>query len=398
MDSEDLGTLYEEVGERFGIEFDYYLGEVGTVGELYHYILWKLGLEKRDTACLCPPTFFALREQLATTFSLDPKSISLDTPLRQLIPWRGRRRIWRKLEESMDLEFPSLCDAPGAVVWVAFICIAIAFPLQVLLIGAYITYFGDASRLLWVVMIAIVALTFGPVAALVSRFARPFRFRLPPGIRTVGQLVECLVSINAVKLRQRFHPETTRSGYKPTSNSVARSGCAHTSAFLRIRKALIEVTDPYPTPIQPETSLAHVLDEYPRRSTWRALRRNLGWTIPNLRRSGLVVGLCVAGYFPVAWLLYAEYKNLWLTVFAAIPYGILMGIGTKPLAVHLPIRCETVGGLAKAVTSLNYGRIATEYRTANAKEVWNILSDLMVELFDLPKEDVKPDMSLADSV
>ncbi len=49
------------------------------------------------------------------------------------------------------------------------------------------------------------------------------------------------------------------------------------------------------------------------------------------------------------------------------------------------------------VMQFKSARIAAEYTTANAKEVWDILSDLMVELLDLPKEDVKPDMSLADS-
>jgi hypothetical protein len=68
-----------------------------------------------------------------------------------------------------------------------------------------------------------------------------------------------------------------------------------------------------------------------------------------------------------------------------------------PLAVDFPTGRETVADLAKAVTDLNYGRIAVEYDSANPDEVWSILRDLVAEASGLRSEDVTPDTPLVDA-
>lgn len=57
MDADDATYLFEIVRQRFDIEFDSYADEAGTVGDLYKYVLWKLGLRQREEACLCTIPF-----------------------------------------------------------------------------------------------------------------------------------------------------------------------------------------------------------------------------------------------------------------------------------------------------------------------------------------------------
>lgn len=396
MDCEDLGTLYEEVGERFGIEFDYYLGEVGTVGDLYHYILWKLGLEKRDAACLCPPTFFALREQIATMFSLDPKSISLDTHLKQLIPWRGRCRNWRQLQETMNLEFPPLCDARGAVIWAGLFWSLIVYPLGLFLLILYVEEFILSTSTILLVAAFIAILASGIVIPL--HFNKYFQRRFPPGCRTVGELVEYLVGMNANRLRLRFDSKLTALKAEGVEPETADSRCTYLSAFFQIRKAIAETTGHDARSIQGSTRLSEIVGRFGRRSTWRLLQFNLRWELPELVRSRFVVGVCVAGYVGI---LVANIRQLsdapfiwWLI----IPYAILAYLCTIPLAVHFPKDCRTVNDLAVSVVDLNYGQIAGAYDSLNSREIWASLQRLISQTASVNVDDVTLEMPLLDAV
>jgi hypothetical protein len=392
MDDEDFELLRNQIHERFDIEFDSYAAEVGTVGGLHSYILWKLGLTHREEACLCPPTFFALRKALASQLGLDSTTITLDSSLAKLLPWRRRRRLWRKLSESSNLEFPELRDNPGMTLGAALVYIAMAIPMfGVFLIYDYSSFAAVAAMLVLILVLQV------PIWLLFVRLGRLVQFRLPYGCQTVGELVKYLVALNPVQLRERFGAQSLAA---ETARSVAKQGlphCTNVAVFARIRKAFVKSIGCYRSTIRPETLLLHVMDGCRRRSTWEAVERNLGWKLPELRRSRFVVGLCAVGYFVFAWLAYREHGNLWLSLLLAFPYSIFAYYCTMPLAVDFPTGRETVADLAKAVTDLNYGRIAVEYDSANPDEVWSILRDLVAEASGLRSEDVTPDTPLVDA-
>lgn len=389
MDDEDFELLHNQICECFGIEFDSYAAEVGTVGGLHSYILWKLGLTHREEACLCPPAFFALRKVLASQLGMESTTISLDSSLAEMFPWRRRRRTWRELSEALDLEFPELRDSPGMTLGAALLYIAVAIPMfGVFLIYDYSSFAPVAAVLVLILLLQV------PIWLLLVRLGRLVQFRLPYGCQTVGELVKYLVALNPVQLRERFGAQSLAA---ESARSVAKQGrphCTNVAVFARIRKAFVESIGCYPSTIRPETLLLHVMDGCRRRSTWETVERNLGWKVPELRRSRFVVGLSSAGYFVLAWMTYREYGSLWLSALLAFPYSIVAYYCTMPLDVHFPKGCEAVKELTKAVTGLNYGRIAAEYDSVKPDEVWSILRDLVVEASGLPGEDVTPDTPL----
>ena len=400
MDSEDMACLYDRVGESFGIEFDSYVTEVGTVGSLYDYIAWKLGLAKREASCLCPPTFFALRKAFTTQFGMDAKAVSLNLPLAKLMPWRRRRRMWRRLSETLDLEFPELQDAPGATIGAALIWVIAAIPLTILLVASLI---DDNLRIIQTRLVAFLAMAVllglglqVPVWLLLIRASRLFQFRFPYGCRTMGDLVVYLVELNSTRMRSRFSSRSAQAEGSQDYVEHTRSRCTHAAAFLRIRKALAETNGRVQKSIRSETRLAEVVGRFGRRTTWRILELNLDWDLPALVRSRFVVGLCIAGYIAILAMNMHEISDIPLIWWLAIPYLVLAYLCTIPLAVHFPRGCESVKDLAKVVTDLNYGRIATEYDSVNADEVWSVLRDLVAEVSGLPREDVGPDMPLVD--
>lgn len=389
MDGEDLGTLYEEVGERFGIEFDYYLGEAGTVGDLYHYILWKLGLEKRDTACLCPPTFFALRKVLVEQLGAD--SITLDTKLASLLPWWRRRKTWQKLGDAMDLEFPKLEDLPGAAVGAALAWVAVCLPLTVLLVAWLI----DENSTNWQVAASVLLglCLQVPFWLLLVRTSRSVQIRLPYHCRTVGQLVDCLVVLNPNQPTSRYRPE-----HVDENAASHRSRCTYLTTFLRIRKALAGTTGHDPRGIQGSTHLSEIVGRFGRRSTWRLLQFNLRWELPELVRSRFVVGVCVAGYVGILVANIRQLTDTPLIWWLIIPYAILAYLCTIPLAVHFPKDCRTVNDLAVSVVDLNYGQIAGAYDSLNSREIWASLQRLISQTASVNVDDVTLEMPLLDAV
>jgi hypothetical protein len=398
MDSEDVGILYDEVADRFGIEFDPYLAELGTVGDLYHYILWKLGLEKRDAACLCPPTFFALRRELAGLREVDAKSISLQSRLKDLFPWWSRKSIWRKLEDAMGIEFPGLCDARGAVVWVGIFYSLVVLPLCFLGIVLFMSAVEERTSL-----VRLIGATAAYIAALAGLIVLPIGMnrlcqrQFPYDCRTVGDLIESLVALNPNRLRARFDPNYL--GAKDTPDEVEGTGtpCTHVPAFFQIRKILAETTGHDPKSFRLDTPLVEVMGRFGRRTTWRLLGFSLGWKLPDLERSRTVVGVCILGFVAILAGNIRGISDIPLFWWLPIPYLILAYLCTIPLAVHYPKECQSVGDLARIAIELNYGRIAAEYNSLSADEVWSNLRKLVAQTADVALDDVSPETPLVDT-
>lgn len=395
MDEEGLCCLHEDVGEAFGIEFDSYADEAGTVGDLYKYVLWKLGLRQREEACLCPPTFFALRQALATQTGRDAKSIALDTRLQDLLPWGRRRGMWRKLSEDLDLELPELRDARGAVVWAGVLWVCVGIPLSVLLAAVLIDENSSDAR--WLVAVGLALALQGPIWFFLIWLSRLAQRRLPEDCGTVGELVRYLVLLNPNNLRARFTSMASVNTPHVPAIERPQPHCTYLAAFLHVRQALIETTGYFPEPIRTNTPLAGVVGPVGRRSTWRILGLSLGWELPELRRSRWVIALCVLGYLVMLATQMREFNDLPLLWRLAIPYCFMAYICTIPLAVHFPKNCATVRELSKAVTKLNYGRIARENDSLHPNEVWSVLRDLVAEISGIRREDVSEDMPLRDS-
>src|SRR6516162_9558973 len=73
----------------------------GTVGELYAYVLERLG-GTRWPHCLGIPVFYRVRRALADCLGARAESVTPADELAPLLPTRGRRRAWRELGRALD--------------------------------------------------------------------------------------------------------------------------------------------------------------------------------------------------------------------------------------------------------------------------------------------------------
>jgi hypothetical protein len=388
--------LYAKLIEVFDIDVDSYAGETTTMGDLHDYVLWKLGLARRDVPCLCPPTFFALRAAMAESLDTDRDAIKPETSLAELIPIRKRRSTWRQLTTRLGWRFPDLEDPPGLVVGVAFLWALGVFPLSIFLIVCL----AGKEGLFMYVGIALTLLSQVPFAIVMSRLFRPLQVRIPHSCRTVGELVECVVSLNAPELQTRFASSASKKRDSPLSAVPQPHRCTYTAAFLALRKALASALGMRPRLLRPHTPLAHLIPPLARRKCWRNLRAALRWRLPGLLRAPWVVFLCASVYLVaigvcarLASLGFAESVRMaWLFLF---PYAIVAHLATRPFAIHPPTNCATFGDLTHAVINENYGRIARQYASASPDEVWSVLCAMVSGLDGRLPKTISRDMPLS---
>jgi len=103
----DFVELILEVEEEFGIDIeDEEAEECSTVGALHRLVLSKLKAGKGRNG---PPTacaFWRLRQGLMEVAGVGRRRVRPETRLEELIPRRGRRAAWERLEARTGLRLP----------------------------------------------------------------------------------------------------------------------------------------------------------------------------------------------------------------------------------------------------------------------------------------------------
>jgi acyl carrier protein len=104
----DLAVLSMEIEEEFGVTFVRAEVPIGTVGEVYEYILnWRqIAL---DGICLSGAIFYRVRRALCRQLGLAPRQVRPESYLEELIPMQDRRRHWDRFRgEVMPFALPDL--------------------------------------------------------------------------------------------------------------------------------------------------------------------------------------------------------------------------------------------------------------------------------------------------
>jgi hypothetical protein len=93
---EDTCDLLRVIEASFGVKFteDEFV-EAKTIGELADCIFTKLA-QPLSEKCLSAVVFYRLRRTFIRLFDTSRANITPETPLRELMPWRGRKRQWRR--------------------------------------------------------------------------------------------------------------------------------------------------------------------------------------------------------------------------------------------------------------------------------------------------------------
>lgn len=170
-----------------------------------------------------------------------------------------------------------------------------------------------------------------------------------------------------------------------------RKRCLTSAAFYRIRRALCEVMNLRRRDIRPETKLSGVIPLRGRRHNWKRFQDVLKLEVPPLYPHFFLIASFAAVICVVPRVIGIELSILELLFlyFFAFIFSAIFLMKCAPIVVSaLP---STVGSLAERVALTNASRLADEMGGLNKKEVWAIVSKIVIEHLGVKPEQVTPE-------
>ena len=174
----ELVEILMEVEETFGIIIsDDDAPQIRTVGQLHEYIL-EYRRKEMQQGCPTGRVFRDIRRVLTTTTSVPRRAIRPSTELTTILPLRGRRRVWNRLQQ----------DVPGRRR-----ALRLPFRLGPIMAGLCVST-GVVGTAIIMPHVGIVnAIVLGVTATLTTLLlivfiTRPFAVAFPDGVVTVGDL------------------------------------------------------------------------------------------------------------------------------------------------------------------------------------------------------------------
>ncbi|MBI4602267.1 MAG: hypothetical protein HY721_09935 [Planctomycetes bacterium] len=171
--------------------------------------------------------------------------------------------------------------------------------------------------------------------------------------------------------------------------------CLSSRAFYRVRTALEPLCGRRRRELRPGVAMEALLPRPGRRRAWASLSRALSLRLPELELPPWLVWGLVLGFLTTPVVAFVGYLAGVLSAPAAwaLGLGALPGLWlafqvTAPFATRFPEGCETLGGAAKALLSLNFRRIAEEARSWREAEAWQALVAAVVEQSGVAPEKV----------
>ena len=167
----DTIELMGKIEDTFNIALPEAIAEnVRTVGDV-HEIVWNSVNKTTANKCLTEIMFYKLRQSLHVTLGVPKSSITQETRLDDIIPFKDRRKIWKDIAAELQLKFPKLVLAPNherTLIW-----------------------FGVFSILAWILLSPLLYLVFDVSARI---------FLVP----VVGAVLTMLLSLSLEPLRTAF--------------------------------------------------------------------------------------------------------------------------------------------------------------------------------------------------
>jgi hypothetical protein len=179
--------------------------------------------------------------------------------------------------------------------------------------------------------------------------------------------------------------------------------CLSTVVFYKLRKAFGDLFDIPSRSVRPNTPLRRLLPWRSREKKWRAMQEHLEIDLPGLVFPRSLLLFCLIT--PVTLLICGkEFLGLRLgwagLIFFSFLFVLLTVFACTPFARSLPLDCETVGDLAKAVLAKNYAVFATHHGGSAGDDVLSslrllIASETCMQLSDvLPETQIPADLNI----
>ncbi len=182
----DIVELIMAVEDTFEISVEDSSAErIVTVGDLHAFVLSRHSVSVNGT-CLTSHTFYRLRSALVESSEACRTEISPRSQLDLLVEGHQRRATWRKLEDHLGWDLPSL-ERPKVIrsFFQAAALAAIGFMVSLPALG-----------LVSISQALVGGVGFSFAFAFLLAATRPLTICLPSGVQTVGQAAESLLRLN----------------------------------------------------------------------------------------------------------------------------------------------------------------------------------------------------------
>lgn len=184
--------------------------------------------------------------------------------------------------------------------------------------------------------------------------------------------------------------------------------CASTTAFLRLRRALMAAAGIDRKEIRLESSVPELVPSSIRRSVWNQIEAEMEMRLPELRRPGWLSfafffsSILAFVSFLVALITFGDPSSthLWWVLLLSIMAICMAYRATLPFATCLGDDCATIRGMTKKVLEYNIGKIMrSDGIDGQASDVvYQHLVNMLSEQLGIPKDKIRPDSSIVDDL
>lgn len=190
---EDSCELVSTIEQAFGIKFsEDDLVKATTIGILAHTVVAKLE-HRVSTHCLTAVTFYKLRRAFVELFDFARAEIAPTTSLCELMPWKDRKKQWRKVQDHLNYVLPQLTWPT----WLLALWLLLTGLVLYLLFGwKLLRTLGAASALVGII-------GFISISVLVAVILSPLGRNFPRSCETFGGLVKLALARNYGRVAAR---------------------------------------------------------------------------------------------------------------------------------------------------------------------------------------------------
>jgi hypothetical protein len=191
---EDSCELVSTIEQSFGIKLsEDDLVQAETIGTLAHIVFAKLE-HPVSPQCLSTVVFYKVRHVFIELFDIPRAKIAPETPLPELMPWKNRKRNWRKVQDRLNYALPQLTWT----LWLVALGLLLTGSAVYFLLGLkMLRALGAASALVGII-------TFISVLVLVAVILSPLGREFPRSCETFGDVVKLALARNYGKLASRY--------------------------------------------------------------------------------------------------------------------------------------------------------------------------------------------------
>jgi hypothetical protein len=210
---EDTRDLLCTIEASFGVKFsENDLIEAKTIAELAQRISKKLE-QPLSEKCLSAVVFYRVRRTFIRLFDIPRGRITPEMPLRDIMPWKDRRKQWRGLQDHLRFVIPEL-RWPLWLVALSLAMVGAVFTLPPLGWARLVPFAGSASGL--VTLVGAIC-----VWVLLLKLLAPLARTFPRSCDSFGDFVKLVLARNYAKIASEHGRSSEREVLLILSQLVA---------------------------------------------------------------------------------------------------------------------------------------------------------------------------------